>query len=183
MKICSRCKIKKTIDCFHKNKRYKDGVFCTCKECKTIDRKKYYLNNKFKELENNKKYYKENQKDISLKRAEYLKEWTENNRDKSSKAAKKWKQKNIGLVNFYTSSRRAKKANATPKWVDRNVLMEIYKNCPPGYHVDHIIPLNHPDVCGLHVPWNLQYLTAEENVKKNNKCDIFNMEVLCTKKY
>ena len=62
----------------------------------------------------------------------------------------------------------ASKLNRTPPWADLNKIKEIYDNCPEGYHVDHIVPLNGKYISGLHVENNLQYLPAVENVKKSN---------------
>jgi hypothetical protein len=66
--------------------------------------------------------------------------------------------------------RRVKRqASITSKFSKELTLFE--KNKPSNMEIDHIIPLNHKNVCGLHVPWNLQYLSPEDNRKKSNQFD------------
>jgi len=67
--------------------------------------------------------------------------------------------------------RRLKLKQATPWWQNKESLIDFYFNCPKGCHVDHIVPLQGKNVCGLHVVQNLQYLTAKDNIIKGNKYD------------
>jgi len=60
---------------------------------------------------------------------------------------------------------------ATPPWITPEQIAEmrrIYLSTPPGYHVDHIVPLRNALVCGLNVPWNLQVLPGKCNLAKSN---------------
>jgi len=47
-KICSKCKVSKTLDCFNRNSHSKDGMRCSCKCCDKITTEKYTAANKDK---------------------------------------------------------------------------------------------------------------------------------------
>ena len=166
MKVCCKCKTKKELCDFNKNRTTSDGLTYECKQCISISKKKYYLKNKEK-IKKNTKEYREQNKEIC---AERVKRYAANNREVVNKANRRYARKNRDLFLHLKAKRRALRKNATLEGYDVEI-KEIYKNCPEGYHVDHIHPLNNPDICGLHVPWNLQYLPAEQNVKKNNSFD------------
>lgn len=74
--------------------------------------------------------------------------------------------------------RRVREALATPKWVDAAALVAVYDKALAmrvggiKVHVDHIVPLSHPLVCGLNVPWNLQIIGARENLAKGNHFEV-----------
>ena len=112
------------------------------------------------------------------KRAKILSKYAQNNRHITRAAGKKWRKNNLDIDAAKTARRRAGKLQATPNWLTKNHLIEIADMywCAKeserilGYkhHVDHIVPLQGENVCGLHVPWNLQVLTAEENIRKSN---------------
>jgi len=89
------------------------------------------------------------------------------NRESSSKFVKR----NNNWNNNKAAKYRAAKLNAIPEWADLDKIEYIYLNNPKGYHVDHIIPLQGKEVCGLHIETNLQYLIASDNYRKSNKLD------------
>lgn len=92
--------------------------------------------------------------------------------------AKRWRQRNLVRRNMDQTKRHASKMQRTPSWLTEEHIKQmksIYelahkKTRAEGiqYEVDHILPLQGKNVSGLHVPWNLQVLTASENSRKKN---------------
>lgn len=90
-------------------------------------------------------------------------------KERHKQYVKQWKQTNKETYRAYLASRKSRVKQATPKWADLKAIRDLYFNCPEGYHVDHIIPLNGKNVSGLHTFTNLQYLSAADNLSKSNK--------------
>ena len=160
MKKCIKCNNSKSLDLFYKDKSKKDGHTSYCKVCSANKSKSHYANNK----------------EAAIKRAS---DWYANNKEYRQAYRRKHYLENKGQYNSSINLRRAAKLKATPSWLTEkqlNDIYAIYKSCAKitertgkAHHVDHIIPLQGVDVCGLHVPWNLAILPASMNLAKHNK--------------
>lgn len=84
-----------------------------------------------------------------------------------------WSKRNKDKICYYSSKRRSDLKNATPTWADLDIIFSFYQEAQyHGLQVDHIIPISHPLVCGLHCEFNLQLLTKTQNISKNNSFEV-----------
>jgi hypothetical protein len=135
-------------------------------------RKEHYLKNKETLREKIKIYRRKNSEKISATRKKYVSK----NKERVLEISRNWARKNPEKIRGYWNKRQEYIKRATPKWADNSEIEKIYVESSRltrltgiRHHVDHIIPLTHPLVCGLHIPDNLQILTASENCKKHNR--------------
>lgn len=162
-KRCSACKKYKKVESFSKDTHAPTKLTYKCKACNSTACKNYHHRNKEKILKRKKESHFRNP-EFNRKR------WREYNK------------KNPEIRRFLTAKRRSFKLKASPPWLTEEDIedikafyvaakqLEILASCK--LEVDHIIPLQGKEVCGLHVPWNLQLLTAEENIAKGNKLNV-----------
>ena len=169
---CTKCCVEKDCDLFPTDRSKTLGKRKECKECRSVSGKKRYIDHRDKILERTSKYNKENPEVHRKAIARYR------DTDAGKKKIAEWKDNNRDLIRMYWQKRYAAKKNAYPSWIgedERFFLKEIYDLCElrnqmtnVKWEVDHIVPLQGKSVCGLHVPWNLQVITAQENRAKGN---------------
>lgn len=158
------------------NQKYKKEWYLKNRERLLAESKERYDTDKeFKEYRKKKaaEYRQRNQEKVKTSQKEYR----SNNREKLNEYHRDFRKKNRPKVNHYSSLARASKRNACPHWLTREQKEEI-KNfywlaqdlravTGEEYHVDHIVPLRGENISGLHVPWNLQVLPSDLNLRKN----------------
>ena len=100
------------------------------------------------------------------------------NKEKHSQYNKEWFLKNKAKACFYAMRRYTSIRNRTPLWLTKDdiwLMQQAYELAQLRtklfgfkWHVDHIVPLHGKNISGLHVPNNLQVITALENCSKGN---------------
>lgn len=160
MKTCNRCKEIKLLTEFRKHANTKDKLTTYCKPC----------------LQDLTKGWRHVNKNHVI---DWFASYRQKNKQQLNTNQKKWRQANQGKKNADTALRAAAKEQRTPKWLTKEqkqsikefyvMAKELEKVFPWKQCVDHILPLRGKDVCGLHVPWNLQILSAKDNMEKGNR--------------
>lgn len=136
------------------------------------ERQKAYLDNGYRKTHNSNvaKYTK------SEKGREAYQKRYEGKRPEANARLRKWKHAHRDRVNADKMKRIAAQRRAVPPWANLVAIAAVYelaaqlsRDTDIPHHVDHIVPLTNPVVCGLHVHWNLRAIPDVENIRKNNR--------------
>lgn len=175
IKKCNNCSVDKELKYFYRNSSNLDGFKNICKLCESIRMKEYIRLNKHKLKEQKAKWYKDTIEERKSKSEAYRK----TNHEKELERYKKYHRENPTKRLAYSRKRAIRKIQRTPDWLTKEdfITMESFYELAAEltistgevHHVDHIIPLKGALVSGLHVPSNLQVITAKENLAKSNK--------------
>ena len=159
-KVCPLCSEEKCTSDYNKNKSRKDGLQAYCRPCNQLY-KRQQRSTSTKAYEKELQYNRLRQREYRANNPEYL------------ELQRAWRAGGKGA--YHCALRRARTLQATIGDYESEILQmyelcqDINKVSPDSYHVDHIVPLAGKNVCGLHVPWNLQILPSDLNQRKSNK--------------
>ena len=170
-KTCTKCGVTKTTGEFYKDAR-RGGWRSQCKSCHQSTARNWAMNNPDRAREAERRWKQEN--------PDKARGYTQAYRDRDPERAKaifsrwlrRYPEKNAARIAKY----RVAREQACPPWVDHAEIAKVYAEAVRltqetgiPHEVDHVIPLQHRLVCGLHVPWNLRAIPATENQRKSNK--------------
>lgn len=159
-KCCFKCKKVKPIEAFHKHKGMADGHLNKCGVCVKLGVDAWREANpgcRQREHERNRE-------------AKGFRTWAEYRKDLSENAI----GRRASLAK-YTAKRRTQIMRAPDELTDfimeeMAMMAETRKELYGfDWHIDHVVPLNGKNVCGLHTWRNLELIPAYHNLRKSNK--------------
>lgn len=168
MKACTKCRVVKDADAFASSKVTKDKLQSWCRECSNAhirERRKDDLD------------YKARRRLARVTESAKATRKAYNRTDKGREVVRNARKKRRASKHVRQAERvffKLRKSGHCPKWSKLSDVIDFYKAAEElkgVFEVDHIIPLNGVDVCGLHVPSNLQLLLPEVNRLKGNTLD------------
>lgn len=171
-KACSKCGVEKKLSAFRLRKKGETRRASRCIECAKADSAEWRRANPARFKAGLRDWYRRNEEEQKANSR------ARRNADPEAwrAAARRWSEENPGKVSSRTARHRAADLCAMPKWANEFFIEEAYELArrrteATGYpwEVDHIVPLNHPDVCGLHVEHNLQVIPMVANRAKGNR--------------
>lgn len=175
MKVCRKCQTEKPAEAFRSDPRYRDGLASWCRECFKANGSAWSRQNRERLTEKAAVWRAENPE---AWRGAYRR-YAQANKDARAADYAEWAKANRDKRNAAHAKRRAAKKCATPPWANEAAIAAIYAEAARlqeqtgiKMHVDHIVPLQHPLICGLHCEANLRIIPATANVRKKNKWGI-----------
>ena len=102
-KTCTKCGETKSLDDFHRYKTGAGGRKPHCKECVREYKRRYYEENRDKELEYARRYHEENRDKV----LEYRRCYYEENRDKALESRRRYYEENRDILNQGSKIRQA----------------------------------------------------------------------------
>lgn len=166
--VCKDCKNSSCRESWWENRekeleRSKENYY-THREARCAHYRRTWWENREKQLKRSKAYGIKHAEE----RSEYSKRWRKENAKTVKEVSRKWRVFNRDKTRYYSSKYRSLRNSATPPWLTESQSREIYNmhllakaleiNTGKKFEVDHIVPLNGKNFCGLNVPWNLRVI-------------------------
>lgn len=189
MRICTKCKVEKSISGFHKSKSHKEGYYPRCKECVREAVREHRLAHPEKvKQDKQRSAQKHPEKAAERSRrfhtahpgraAIYREKWLVDHPEEMKRAREVWAQENPNRRRILQGRRRARMKNQFIEDVDHRVVYEMHGGCcgickdyvaPDNFHVDHIVPVSKG---GMHGYINVQPSHPNCNRRKAAKCEL-----------